>query len=391
LDSEAIMSSHTGNAINMKRNNQKAILNHLFYNSMSRPDLAKELRLTRAALSLHADELMASGLVVEKGAGESETGRKPMLLDINAKYGHVGCLYMSRSDWAMAVTDLKGNISESVIMPLPTGFPPDMAMEEFSRQWSILLEASGVDSKSLLSFSASVPGPVDTSKGVMLTPPGLERWNHFPLKDELGKFAGVDVFVENNAASLALAELRFGFGRACRNFLYIVVDSGIGGGMIIDGQLFKGSGGFSAEIGHTSIDMNGRRCACGNVGCLERYACMPALLGDMFSPEEGIRTWRQVVEAAKDGSRRCRDVMEREADYLACALVNYVNLLEPEAIVFGGDLLCQPEMIAKLIQERTGKRAIMRGGRHVAVLPSELKGDAHILAAATIGINEFFN
>jgi predicted NBD/HSP70 family sugar kinase/biotin operon repressor len=380
------MHKNTGNALAMKRSNQKAMLNLLFYKSMSRSELAKELKLTRAALGAHADELKSSGIIVESGTGASEAGRKPMLLDNNPAYKHVACLYMSRRESMMAITDLRGNAKASA--QLEAGIAPEKAMDEIGSKWGSLLSESGIVHETLIYFTACVPGPVDAETGVMLTPPGMENWSHFPLGERLKSITGLDSLVENNAASLALAEMRFGLGRKFRNFLYIVIDSGIGGGMILDGQLFKGLRGFSAEIGHTSIDMHGRWCACGNVGCLERYASMPALLKDMFSPAD-ITSWSQVVEKALRGNMRCKDVMEKEADYLSIALANYVNLLEPEAIVFGGDLLHKPELIASLIMERVSRRSIMH--RNVPVLPSAIDSNAHALAAATIGINAFFD
>jgi predicted NBD/HSP70 family sugar kinase/biotin operon repressor len=382
---EVLMHKNTGNAAAMKRSNRKAILNLLFYKSMSKPELAHELKLTRASLGLHADELLAAGIVVERGTGESGSGRKPMLLDINASHKHVACLYMSRSEAVIAITDLRGKVKARLMLPADSN--PENEMGFIRDSWSELLESSGIDLDTLIYSTACVPGPVDIKSGVMLTPPGMEKWNQFPLGEELAKITGLKVLVENNAASLALAEMRFGLGRTYQNFLYIVVDSGIGGGMIMDGQLFKGSGGFSAEIGHTSIYMNGRWCPCGNNGCLERYACIPALLQDMFSPDE-ISSWGQVVDLALQGDRRCMSVMEKEADYLSQALVNYVNLMEPEAIVFGGDLLHKPDLMAKLITERVSKRSITR--RNIPVLPSAIAEDAHVLAAATIGINAFF-
>jgi len=374
----------------MKQNNQKAILNALFYENLSRADLARRLGLTRASLSDHMDELIASGLVMEMGAGKSELGRKPVLLDINPEFRFVGGLYMSRSICRLGLTDLKGRTVKSADIGISPDSFPNTVMDDAAKQWRMLMEYLGIGTEMIMGFGVSVPGPVNTEKGIILSPPLFERWHNYPIAEKLEKLLGVKVALENNASSLTLAEMRFGLGRECRNFIYIVVDSGIGGGLIQDGRFFRGVNGFGGEIGHTSIIFDGRRCSCGNIGCVERYACIPVLLKDMFSPEEGFVSWAQVVDGALSMDIRCMGVMEREAEYLACVLTNLVNVFEPEKIAFGGDLLYKPETIAAMLSDRLNRRAIMRGVRSTQVIPSMLTGEINVLAAATIAINEFF-
>ena len=383
------MEHNARNGNDMKKINQNAILRMLYQKNMSSAELSRVLGLTRASVSNHLGELTSDGLVMEVGTGESTRGRKPTLLDINPAYGYVAGLYLSRGTFIVGLTDMKGGVLKSAPVCARTDAVPKDMLDEAIRVLNTLIADVGVPGDKIIGMGVSVPGPVDTLSGVMLTPPGFEKWHNFPIVTTLSSMTGWKVFVENNAISLTLAELRYGHGREISNYIYIVVDSGIGGGLVIGGHIYRGKSKFGTELGHTSIKMDGRLCVCGNVGCLERYASIPALLAEVFSPNEGVHSWHQVVEAAEAGDERCLRVMDREANYLAIALVNFVNVLEPEAVIFGGHLLHHPARMTWLLHDRIQRHMIMRDIRDIKVLPSALRDDIEVRAAAALVLDDF--
>jgi len=378
------------NVLELKRRNQTAILNLLTRQCMSRTDIARVLGLSRASAGEHIDRLMEEGMVRESGIGQIGRGRKPMLFDIVPDYGYFAGIYLSRDACLFGIVDMKGcTIACSSLEDAPY-ILPDRVLKEVAGKILSMIEENNLAAEKLIGVGFSVPGPVDVKNGVILSPPGFSHWHGVSPHKTLGNFFSQPVLVENNAASQTLAELRFGLGRQYKSFLRLFVDSGIGGGIIINGRRIAGEGGFGAEFGHTSIIMDGRLCDCGNSGCLERYAAIPEILRDCFSPRDGISTWQQVVDGAEKNDARCIDAIEREAHYLASAIVNYINILEPQAIVLGGDLQYKPERISLHLKKEISSRAIMRNVRSIDVLPSALESNHHILSAAATMLDRYY-
>ena len=384
------MKKEAVNILELKRRNQAAILNLLTRQCMSRSDIARSLGLTRASAGEHIDRLMDEGMVCESGVGQIERGRKPMLFDIVPDYGYFAGIYLSREDCYFGLVDMKGCIILGRSLKDAPIMEPERVLENAATGILSMIEECSLIADKLIGVGFSVPGPVDAKNGVIISPPGFSHWHNVSPSKTLGKFISQPILIENNAASQTMAEMRFGLGRKYKSFLSLLVDSGIGGGIIINGRRVTGEGGFGAELGHTSIIMDGRLCACGNRGCLERYAAIPEILRDCFSPRDGFNTWQQVVNGAEKNDARCIDAIEREAHYLATAIVNYVNILEPQAIVLGGDLQYKPKRISLLLKEAISARAIMRKVHNITVLPSALEPNHHILSAAATTIDRYY-
>lgn len=186
------------------------------------------------------------------------------------------------------------------------------------------------------------------------------------------------VFLENNATCLASYHNGRPESRGSSQFLLLLVDSGVGSGVISKGKVLKGAGYFTSELGHTSIDYRGRRCECGNVGCLECYAAIPNLLQG-----SGFRTWRQLIDALPN-SEEAEELLRQEAEYLSTGVVNLTNLVPIDSVLLAGDLLYGVEQIAPQMEEHINAR-ILRG--HVSVLPSAQTPDIKLLSAADVAFS----
>jgi len=377
--------------LDLKQRNQAAILNLLTQQRLSRADIGRALGLTRASVGEHIDHLMEAGLVYERGIGQIKRGRSPVLLDVVAGFGFFAGIYLSRGTCRFGLVDMKGGVIANGNVSDAHGMDANTVLETAAEGILSLIKECCLVPEKLVSVGFSAPGPIDVKEGIILTPPGFSQWHGIAVAERLRGILHQSVTIESNAASQAEAELRFGHGKRCKNFLMLLVDSsGIGGSVVIDGRRVTSMAGFGGEIGHASIVLDGRLCACGNSGCLERYAGISEILRDCFSPQDGMSSWQQIVDCAEKNNARCIEAIEREAHYLAAAIVSYVNVLEPQAIILGGDLLYKPELLTASLNKALSARAIMRSVHNIDVLPSAQKTGHHILSAVAPAFNRYY-
>jgi glucokinase len=195
----------------------------------------------------------------------------------------------------------------------------------------------------------AAPGPIDVERGLVLDAPNLHGWHHVPLAARLSATFGCPAVLENDANAAALGEFLFGAGRGSRHMIYLTISTGIGGGLILDGQLYRGAGGAAGELGHAVIDEDGPRCGCGRRGCLEALASGTAIAA---RAAEAIASGRptaitrhagnddvaaeHVALAAAEGDPVAQEIIGRAAHALGLGLADIVNIFNPDLIVIGG-------------------------------------------------------
>lgn len=213
------------------------------------------------------------------------------------------------------------------------------------------LDKANVDPGEIVGLGISTPGPCDPRRGVVTEAPNL-GWIDVPLVDLVSKKLGVPALLENDAAAAAYGEMKFGAGRGKRHILYITLGTGIGGGIIIDGQIYGGASGAAGEVGHIVLEPDGVACNCGARGCLEALASGPAIAREAAAAVKAGRsgvmakmaagkelTAELVLEAAQRGDPAAKDVIEQAGRYLGLGLVGLLNVLNPEALILGGGLI----------------------------------------------------
>src|SRR5215212_11789512 len=206
---------------------------------------------------------------------------------------------------------------------------------------------TGAERSDFLGVGIGSPGPLDRARGVVIVTPNL-GWRDFPLRDEVSKRVNLPATLDNDANCATLGEWWCGAAKGGRNVVGLTIGTGIGGGLILDGKLYHGAADSAGEIGHTTIDSTGRRCKCGNYGCLEAYASGPAIAARAI---EGIEsgspsrlpeyvqgnlarlTAQTVYEAAHHGDEFALEVVRETARFLGIGLANIVNFMNPEVIV----------------------------------------------------------
>jgi glucokinase len=248
----------------------------------------------------------------------------------------------------------------------------------------------------LLGIGIAAAGIIDSNKGMVITSPNIPNLREVPLKHAVEQRFGIPTYVGNDATLAALGEWYFGLKRSVANLIYITVSTGIGGGIITNGKLYTGACGIAGEIGHMTIDVNGPRCNCGNIGCWEALASGTALAGEAIREiGKGANTSiaeivggdlsridaKVVFQAAEGGDELANKLISRLAYYFGIGLVNLVNIFTPELILIGGgvakmgDLLLQPAI--NLVKER----AYVTLAHDVEIKPALLGDDSGVLGA----------
>ena len=240
------------------------------------------------------------------------------------------------------------------------------------------------------------PGPLDRSTGTILNTPNL-GWRNFPLRDLISNEIGLGAALDNDANAAALGEYWLGAGRDVRHLLAVTLGTGIGGGIVVDGRVYHGASDVAGEIGHMTIDSTGRRCNCGNYGCLEAYASGPAIaaraveglqsdaasvLPEMVGGELSDITAETVYEAIVAGDLYAKDVMRETAKLLGTGIANLINILNPELVVISGGVTRAGEHLFEPLRAEVRKRAFREAADACRIVSSELGDMAGVVGAA---------
>ena len=255
-----------------------------------------------------------------------------------------------------------------------------------------------VASDQLLAASVMVPGTVDKANAVVVQAPNLPCLYNFPLKQKLENEFGRPVVLENDANAAAMGEVWKGAARGCRNVVCITLGTGVGGGVILDGKLLRGSDGSAGEIGHCAVEpFGGLHCKCGNEGCLEMFASARSIVrmgGEALPrfPQSALHgqtiTARRLYELGLEGDELSLTVFERMGTYLGIAVANLINLLSPEIIVIGGGVANGWELFEGPMRKQVSARAFRSQQGKVRIVPAACGDNAGLLGAARLAFDE---
>jgi glucokinase len=242
-----------------------------------------------------------------------------------------------------------------------------------------------------------VPGTVDKANAVVVQAPNLPCLYNFPLKQALEEKFGYSVVLENDANAAAMGEVWLGAARGCRDVVCVTLGTGVGGGVILDGRLYRGSDGSAGEIGHTALEpFSGLHCLCGNEGCLEMFASARSIVrmareGLARFPDSALHgqtiTARRVYELGVEGDELALSVFERMGTYLGIAVANLINLLNPEIIVIGGGVASGWSLFDEPMRQQIAARAFKSQLGKVRIVPAECGDNAGLLGAARLAFD----
>jgi glucokinase len=258
---------------------------------------------------------------------------------------------------------------------------------------------TGASRKDFIGIGAGAPGPLDRDKGIVVVAPNL-GWRDFPLSERINSRLGIPVTLDNDANCATLGEFWLGAARGGRNVVGITIGTGIGGGLIINGELYHGASDVAGEIGHTTIDVNGRHCKCGNYGCLEAYASGPAIAtrarealvredtaSMLPSMVDGVLeriTAETVYDAAKKGDGLANEIVRDTARYLGAGIATLLNTFNPDTVVIAGGVIRAGDALLTPLRTEVRRRAFKPAVEACRIVPAELPGTAGVVGAVAV-------
>jgi len=386
---------------NLKNLNKHAIIDLIRFTSggISRVEIARRMGLTRAAVSAIVDDLMSLGLVRET-EGSYPSGRRPIVLEINPDLGHVIGIDMGASHVMLILADFSGRQLHEIEVPMDINEGPQICLARVAELVDQLLKEAGMSLSQISAVGVGVPGPIVQKEGMVSGPPIMPGWDRYPIRDHLQELWQVPVSLNNDAELGAVGEWAYGAGRGEHNLAYIKVGTGIGAGLLLEGQIYRGSTGCAGEIGHITIDENGPLCTCGNRGCLEAIAGGAAIARKaMEAVRMGQRT--QLAEMVHNGKLTVADVMNaaRHGDHLAqritaeagmhlgTAIANIVNLFNPSMVVIGGSVGQIGDLLLEPIRLTVQRRSLLVASRNVRITAALLGKHSVAIGAVVVALS----
>jgi glucokinase len=300
---------------------------------------------------------------------------------------------------AAVVSDHSGNILKKVRRPTESHLGYEAARDKlFDMVYEVVSEA-GITISEAIGIGVSCGGPLDTKTGVVYSPPNLPGWDAVPLKAEIEKEFKIPTVIENDANASALAEWMFGAAKGYKYVFYMTMGTGIGGGIVIDGQIYHGANDSAGEVGHQIILLNGPLCGCGQRGCLEALCSGPAiarrtkealltnpdslilqLAGGKIEDVKG----EHLTQAARQGDDLAKKLLDETAMYMGWGIANLVNILNPEVVIIGTIATAEKDLILDPIRNYVSKFAMRRPAEAVKILPAQLGESVGDLAAVAL-------
>jgi predicted NBD/HSP70 family sugar kinase len=357
----------------------------------SRAEIARRTGLSRSTVSSLVADLQAHGLVVDHPDSETlpsmPTGRPPTLLALDRSIGAVLGIDFGHDRVLAAVSDLSRTILAETMRDVDVDNRAEDALDLGAEMVEDLLEEVGLDRADVIGVGVALSGPIDHQRGAAHETAILPGWAGLEVAAEMSqRLGGLPVHLDNDANLGALAEVTLGAGREARNALYVMISSGIGAGLIIDGRPYRGNRGMAGEIGHVLVDETGPICRCGNRGCLETYVSGPALAELLRRSRGGDLTVNEIVRLAHKGDAGCSRAIADAGRVLGRVVAGICNIFNPEMVVVGGDLGEAGDLLLDPMREAVGRYAIAPAAADAKVVAGELGERAQVLGALALAI-----
>jgi glucokinase len=286
---------------------------------------------------------------------------------------------------AAGVVDRSGRVRSFAVAPTDAERGPLAALDRLVALGRRVVGESGLDWADIGAVGIGCGGPLDSARGVLLAPLHLPGWTGVPITDLIEEAYARPATLENDATAGAAAEYRYGAGVGTRNMVYLTISTGVGGGVVLDGRLFRGTTGNGGELGHVTVDWHGRPCrGCGRLGCLEAYVSGTSIAERGREAGLEIETASEVVALAAAGDPVARSVWAETVEALACGVTSIVNLFEPERVVIGGGVSRAGERLIAPVRERVLASALAPAGHAVDIVQSALGETVGVVGAAAV-------
>ncbi|WP_342508642.1 ROK family transcriptional regulator [Sporosarcina sp. FSL K6-2383] len=355
---------------------------------LSRAEIAQQSGLNKATVSSLVSELIDEELIYESGIGESSGGRRPVILLFNEQAGYSIGVDIGVNYTLGIVTDLVGNIIYEASQTVDNNLSADQQIQLVIETIRTLISHTPESRYGVIGIGIGVPGIVD-NEGKVLLAPNL-KWKDVDLIKILEAEFDYPILVENEANAGAYGEKRFGAGQKSNNLIYVSAGIGIGVGIILNGELYRGINGFSGESGHMTIVKNGRTCNCGSRGCWEAYASEHALLKQAKEIDHlSEASFEQLIELAENNDKDALQIFEEIGCNMGTGITNLIKTFNPQLIIIGNRLADAEKWIIEPIITTAKQELLPFHKVDMNITFSELSSHSAALGVSAFAIEEF--
>jgi glucokinase-like ROK family protein len=368
----------------------------------SRAQLGERVDLSRSKLAVEVDRLLETGLVVADGLAASRGGRRSHNVRLAPTLRFLG-IDIGATSIDVAVTNAELEVLGHLNHPTDVREGP---VAVFEQALSIVgkLKSLGLADE-LAGAGIGVPGPVRFPDGVPVAPPIMPGWDGFPVREALSQDLGCPVMVDNDANLMAMGEQHAGVARSVGDFLYVKIGTGIGCGIVLGGEVHRGTTGSAGDIGHIQVEPEGRACGCGNRGCLEAHFSGSALARDAEEAARGGRsvelagrletlgtlTAEDVAAAAAAGDAVSLDLIRAGGDRVGQVIAGLVSSFNPGLVVIGGGVTGLGHTLLASVRTQVYRRSLPLATRNLPIVLGELGSTAGVIGAARLISDHLFS
>jgi glucokinase-like ROK family protein len=362
---------------------------------LSRVQLADLLNVSRTTIAAEVSRLGELGLAQEVGPAASRGGRRSTLVDLADDIRFVG-ISIGATGMSVGVTDGRVTVLSTRTIPCDIRQGPEPVLATALAEARALLDELGIERP--MGAGIAVPGPVDFHRGVPVSPPIMPGWDGYPVRDALARELGCSAVLDNDVNAMALGEQHAGVARSAQDFLFVKIGTGIGCGIVVEGELYRGVDGCAGDIGHIRVEEFGPTCACGNTGCLEAFAGGAALARDATaaaragrSPtlaalleEKGELTAADVGLAVAQGDAQAVQLIRDAGRRIGQVLASLVSFFNPGLIVIGGRVTGLGHALLAEVRGVTYRRSLPLATGNLPIVLSELGDEAGVVGTARL-------
>jgi predicted NBD/HSP70 family sugar kinase len=354
----------------------------------TRSELATLSGLSRATISSRVDDLLASGLIRSVRSAASTGGRPSARVALNASSRFVAAAQFGASHATLALMDLSGALLIEKRSQRDISSGPAESLDWVSDTMAALIEEAGCSSRDLIGIGVGLPGPVEHATGRPTSPPIMPGWDGYDVPHHLQQTFGVPVLVDNDVNMMALGE-QSNVWPDVRNMIFVTISTGIGAGIISAGNLQRGETGSAGDIGHIEITRGaGIKCHCGNSGCLEAVAGIPAVMASLRSKGIELSSVDQLIALAKTGDQTAVRAIRQVGRDVGEVLKMCVSIFNPSVIVVGGRLFELSDQLIAGMREVIYSRFMPLATTHLNIVPTQLGPSAGVRGAGLMVIED---
>ena len=372
----------------------------------SKADLVAFTDYSRTKITSCIESLLNKKILITNNVTEYSGGRRSRTFSLNGSQGLVAGVDIGATSIDLAIADFSG---KSLARYSEPALVKDGPIKVLGRACSVLekmLKENDLSPEKMNGIGIGVPGPVDFSVGTLVSPPIMPGWDRYPIIQTVQQwFPSANVVVDNDVNVMALGEINQGAGKGIDNLIFVKIGTGIGAGIICEGNIYRGFSGCAGDIGHISVNKSGPLCHCGNRGCLETYAGGPAIAERALMAAQAGKSpillkhyemngkalhSEDVGDAAREGDALAIEVIRESGQFVGDVLAGLVNFFNPEMIVIGGGVRNLGNLLLSSIRQTVLNRSTSLATRDLHIVFSEIGPDAGVIGAVNLAMDYMF-